>query len=164
LTEGVHRYFKHILGRPELLNRIGQNIIVFDYVRPTVMRQILERKVLRSIAAQVYDRWHMRVEFSSLVVDQLMEVMAKDISSGGRGVGNLAEHAIVNPLARAMFQLLGEGKSLDKLALLVTGVQFPNEANNDHRYDITCVTREVEDVAPNALAAPDAEAAAHAPA
>ena len=83
VIEGVHAYFKHILGRPELLNRIGQNIVVFDFVRPPVMRQILERKVLKSIQAQVWERWKLRVEFSPTVIDQLMEIGGTTWPPGG---------------------------------------------------------------------------------
>jgi hypothetical protein len=30
---GVENYFKHELGRPEILNRIGDNIVVFDFIK-----------------------------------------------------------------------------------------------------------------------------------
>jgi len=29
----IGRHFKLILNRPEILNRIGENIIVFDFIR-----------------------------------------------------------------------------------------------------------------------------------
>ena len=136
VTEGVQAYFKHILGRPELLNRIGQNIIVFDYIRPPVMRMILERKVLHSIQRQVKERWKLDVQFAPQVIDQLMEIGGGDVSVGGRGMGNLAEAAILNPLARAMFSLFSERESLEGKTLTITGV-IPPSATNDHRYDIT---------------------------
>ena len=98
---------------PELLNRIGQNIIVFDFIRPPVMRQIMERKVLTSIQNQVRERWQMQVEFAPEVVDQLMAIHGNDVSSGGRGMGNLAETAVLNPLARTMFELLRQGEMLE---------------------------------------------------
>ena len=136
VLEGVQAYFKHILGRPELLNRIGQNIIVFDFIRPPVMRMILERKVLRAIQAQVRERWKLDVQFSPAVIDQMMEIGGSDVSVGGRGMGNLAEIAILNPLARAMFRLLDEFGSLEGKTLTITGLIPPSTAN-DHRYEIT---------------------------
>jgi hypothetical protein len=30
----IERYFKTVLNRPEILNRIGDNIVVFDFIRP----------------------------------------------------------------------------------------------------------------------------------
>jgi hypothetical protein len=136
ILEGVQAYFKHILGRPELLNRIGQNIVVFDYVRPPVMRQILERKVLRSIQTQVRERWKLQVDFAPEVIDQLIEIGKGDVASGGRGMGNLAETAVLNPLARAMFTILSEHESLEGKSLLVTGI-IPPQSVNDYRYEIS---------------------------
>ena len=81
ITLGVQSYFKHYLGRPELLNRIGQNVVVFDFVRPHVMQLILENKVLPSIAQQIGERWGLQVEFSEEVIEQLMSVASGDPSS-----------------------------------------------------------------------------------
>ena len=106
MLDGVQGYFKHILGRPELLNRIGQNIVVFDFVREPVMRRIVERKVLPSIASQIRERWKISVKFEPKVVDQLMELGGGDVSSGGRGIGNVAEAAVLNPLGRALFEMM----------------------------------------------------------
>lgn len=136
VLEGVQAYFKHILGRPELLNRIGQNIIVFDFIRPPVMRQILERKVLRSIQQQVKERWKLDVQFSETVLDQMMNIGGNDVSVGGRGMGNLAEAAILNPLARVMFSLLDDHGTLEGKTLTITGI-IPPCAENNHRYEIT---------------------------
>jgi len=136
VLEGVQAYFKHILGRPELLNRIGQNIIVFDFIRPPVMRLILERKVLRSIQQQVKERWKLDVQFSDTVLDQMMEIGGNDVSVGGRGMGNLAEAAILNPLARVMFSLLDDTGTLEGKTLTITGI-IPPCAENNHRYEIT---------------------------
>ncbi len=135
ITLGVQSYFKHYLGRPELLNRIGQNVVVFDFVRPPVMRLILENKVLPSIANQIGDLWGLKVEFSEEVVDQLMSVASGDPSSGGRGVGNLAEAAILNPLSRAVFTFLEEGRALAGQVLKVKRISLPQE-NSGHVYDV----------------------------
>ena len=109
ILDGVGGYFKHILGRPELLNRIGQNIVVFDFVRAPVLRKILENKVLPSIALQVREGHGIEVKWESAVVDTLMELGGNDVASGGRGMGNLAEAAVLNPLARVIFETMDEG-------------------------------------------------------
>ncbi len=41
----IDRYFKLVLNRPEILNRIGENIIVFDFIREGVAVQIFEQMV-----------------------------------------------------------------------------------------------------------------------
>ena len=38
----IERQFKLEIGRPELLNRIGENIIVFDFIRSEIAEEILE--------------------------------------------------------------------------------------------------------------------------
>src|SRR3974377_1806851 len=32
----IERHFKTVLNRPEILNRIGDNIVVFDFIRPNI--------------------------------------------------------------------------------------------------------------------------------
>jgi energy-coupling factor transporter ATP-binding protein EcfA2 len=136
ILSGVHSYFKHILGRPELLNRIGQNIVVFDFIRAATMRQIVERKVLPSIAGQVRERWKADVQFEPQVVDQLMDLGGHDVASGGRGIGNVAEAAILNPLARALFQLLDQGEgALAGKTIVISGLTPPAEGN-EQRYEV----------------------------
>jgi len=135
ITLGVQSYFKHYLGRPELLNRIGQNIVVFDFVRPPVMRMILEKKVLPAIAHQIGDRWNLTVEFEEEVIEQLMVVASGDLSSGGRGVGNLAEAAILNPLSRVVFDFLGDGTDLANKTLRVQRISLPQDTES-HAYDV----------------------------
>src|SRR5260370_38420484 len=51
IRRGVTRYFKEELGRPELLNRIGDNIVVFNFIAPDIADQILA-KMLRSVVAR----------------------------------------------------------------------------------------------------------------
>jgi hypothetical protein len=108
ILDGVSSYFKHILGRPELLNRIGQNVVVFDFVRANTLRMILENKVLPSIASQVREGHGIEVRFEPQVVDRLMELGGNDVASGGRGMGNVAEAAVLNPLSRVLFAFLGQ--------------------------------------------------------
>ncbi|MDB5544830.1 MAG: ATP-dependent Clp protease ATP-binding subunit, partial [Hyphomicrobiales bacterium] len=41
----IAKHFKLILNRPEILNRFGENIIVFDFIRPAIGEQIFELMV-----------------------------------------------------------------------------------------------------------------------
>lgn len=135
VTEGVQSYFKHLLGRPELLNRIGQNVVVFDFIRPETMRQILEQKVLQSIRAQILERWKLNVEFTPQVIEQLVSIGGGDVASGGRGIGNLAESALLNPLARVIFQRKVDEQPIEGVTLLVTAI-VPPAKDNRYRYEI----------------------------
>ena len=140
VQNGVEDYFKHYLGRPELLNRIGQNIIIFDFIREPQMRLMLANKVLPSIARQVQAELSVDVRFAAEVTDQLIAFTAGDVSGGGRGVGNLAEMAVLNPLARTLFSLLAQGRELAGHALTVLRIIPPGESK-DHRYELECDVR-----------------------
>ncbi len=97
-------YFKYRLSRPEILNRIGDNIVVFGFITPEVARQIFDG-MLRNIAARVRAEHKLELRFADGVVDALRERCTADLSNGGRGIGNALESAFVNPLSRAMFAL-----------------------------------------------------------
>lgn len=145
VLDGVRTFFKVHLGRPELLNRIGQNIVVFDFVRPEVMREILDTKVIDSIRSIVAERWGLQVEFAPDVLDTLFEIGGSDTANGGRGIGNLAETALLNPLARRLYEMVSEHKFEDDAAvkawfegktLHVSQILLPEgEAG---RYDVVC--------------------------
>jgi hypothetical protein len=135
VQRGVEDYFKHYLGRPELLNRIGQNIIIFDFIREAQMRMILVDKVLPSIQKQVFSELGLHVEFAAEVADTLLRYCARDVSSGGRGVGNLAETAVLNPLARVIFGLLEQGLELPGKTLRFKHIIAPSESAR-HRYEL----------------------------
>ena len=40
VRSGIETCFKLVLNRPEILNRIGENIIVFDFIRDDIANQI----------------------------------------------------------------------------------------------------------------------------
>ena len=46
INKTIAEYFKYTLQRPEILNRIGENIIVFDYIRPDIAEEIFKRMLL----------------------------------------------------------------------------------------------------------------------
>lgn len=133
MLDGVTQYFKHFLGRPELLNRIGQNVVVFDFVRAKTLQMILENKVLPSIASQVREGHGIEVRFEPAVVARLMELGGGDVASGGRGMGNVAEAAVLNPLSRVLFSLLGTGEGGAQV-LVVEDILSPDD--DQGRYEL----------------------------
>jgi ATP-dependent Clp protease ATP-binding subunit ClpA len=97
----IDRYFKMVLNRPEILNRIGENIIVFDFIRPAVAIDIFDqmvRQVLQGVEQQGID-----VAIPGATLDRLRSRCLEDLSNGGRGIRNQVEAHLVNPLARALF-------------------------------------------------------------
>lgn len=121
LTEGVREHFQHLVQRPELLNRIGRNIVVFDIVRPEVMRLILE-KVLGAVRELARTRWGVALDLAPALVDRLHALASQDVESGGRGVGNLVEAAVLNPLSRLLFRVDGGVEGLRGRTLRLTSL------------------------------------------
>jgi hypothetical protein len=97
----IERHFKIVLNRPEILNRIGENIIVFDFIRPEVAIQIFHQMVDATLADLVHGSIH--VSMSDGAREQLATLCLEDLSNGGRGIRNQVERHLVNPLARALF-------------------------------------------------------------
>ncbi|EGD00100.1 ATPase [Burkholderia sp. TJI49] len=97
----IQRHFKLVLNRPEILNRIGENIIVFDFIREEVATEIFEQMVsavLDDIASQ-----GIVVELEAASKAALQSRCLGDLSNGGRGIRNQIEARLLNPLARALF-------------------------------------------------------------
>ena len=89
------------LGRPELLNRIGDNIVVFDFITAPVAQEILRRH-LDKVKERVVEQTRIRVSFSDEVMRDLDTIVthADRLVFGGRAVGSVVESRILNPLAR----------------------------------------------------------------
>jgi ATP-dependent Clp protease ATP-binding subunit ClpB len=102
VRERVERHFREVLNRPELLNRLGDNIVVFRYITPEVGERIFALSL-----ARVGDRLE-RLHGARLVVappayEALLQDAVSDLSLGGRGIGSRLETSLVNPLARRVF-------------------------------------------------------------
>ncbi len=102
VRSAIEDYFKLELGRPEILNRIGENIVVFDYIRPEAAKLILRSKVDK-IIANLREQKNIRVRIEDYAYRSLEEAATFDLSNGGRGIGNQVESLLVNPLSRWMF-------------------------------------------------------------
>ena len=102
VREEIQKYFKLQLNRPELLNRIGENIVVFDFIRKGVAEEIYA-KMVANILERLADAQQIRITLPEPVNASLKERCTSDLSLGGRGIGNQLEAWLVNPLARALF-------------------------------------------------------------
>lgn len=117
LLPALERFFKLELGRPEIYNRFGNNFVVFDFIRPDVMAQIVER-MLDAIRQELLEKRKIDLNFGP-VRDYLWHRATANLEQGGRGVGNMLETVLVNPLARKLF----EEQVADGTALTVTNIQ-----------------------------------------
>ena len=102
VREGIEHYFKLELGRPEILNRIGENIVVFDFIRESVAGEILDSQINRIINNLKMDKG-IKLVLSEQAHDTLLNAAIGNLDNGGRGIGNIVESMFINPLSRYMF-------------------------------------------------------------
>lgn len=102
VRDAIEDYFKLQLGRPEILNRIGENIIVFDYIRPNIAKEILMSQVNRIINDLSAEK-HIMLTISEKAMNVLSTQALGNLSNGGRGIGNVVENLLINPLSRYLF-------------------------------------------------------------
>ncbi|MBQ9589434.1 MAG: AAA family ATPase [Butyrivibrio sp.] len=98
----IEDYFKLELGRPEILNRIGENIVVFDFIRPDVAELIL-RSQIEKLTRNLEAEKRIKLTISDAAFAKLMEKTLDNLGNGGRGIGNIVESLLINPLSRYLF-------------------------------------------------------------
>ena len=103
LLATIKDYFKYTIQRPELLNRIGDNFIVFDFIREKAVEEILNLK-LNAIADNLEHEKSIKLEISAPFKEYLLNKAQGDLSNGGRGISNMVETYLVNPLAKVLIK------------------------------------------------------------
>lgn len=112
IREKVKEHFVEKLGRPELLNRLGENIVVFDLIRRGAAEEIVD-KMLNNLVEASRERLDMAFEVSAAAREQLIEYVCADgLAMGGRGIGNKIEEVLINPLGRQLMAMDPRPRSL----------------------------------------------------
>ena len=106
----------HKSWRPEFLNRIGNNIVVFDFIHEEQAEMILNKQ-LRQICDNLFEQRHIRFRITkdSSLYRKLLDACCANLEFGGRGVGNVVESDFITPLSRELS--LGKWKSGDTVIL-----------------------------------------------
>ncbi len=102
LRQAVADHFKLELGRPEILNRIGENIVIFDFIREEAGHAILRSQVDK-IIRRMEEQKGIRITVTDEAYQQLSNAALADLSNGGRGIGNQVEALLINPMSRWLF-------------------------------------------------------------
>ena len=103
IRSAIEDYFKLELGRPEILNRIGENIVVFDYIREEAGKAILKAQV-NKIVRRMQEQKQIEITIPEDAYQELSDAALRDLSNGGRGIGNQVEALLINPLSRWLFE------------------------------------------------------------
>jgi hypothetical protein len=102
IKAAITDHFTTVLNRPELLNRLGDNIVVFNFIGREAAEKIFSLQ-LANICRRVADEHRLKLALSPEVQQTLLEWCTRELDKGGRGIGMALESLFVNPLARALF-------------------------------------------------------------
>ncbi|GAA5071979.1 AAA family ATPase [Streptomyces similanensis] len=133
VKDNVKKHFDQVIGRPELMNRIGGNVVVFDFIADEVAERIFDLQV-GNIQRQLAQGHQLVLEIEDGARARLLEHCTRDKWNGGRGIGMVLETHLINPLARELFAAseLGPGTTV-----VVTDVR---QADNG-RVDVSVVLK-----------------------
>lgn len=123
LVAAVSEHFRMELNRPELMNRLGQNVVPFEFINPRSSKVIFEAVVQRVLNA-VREEHEVEVALTEEAYEKLMSICTFELNDGGRGIGNRIESSFINPLSRYLFRRDG----IDEL--LITDIE---ETENEVR-------------------------------
>ncbi len=91
--------------KPEVLNRIGNNIVVYDFIREEASKAIVNGQI-KKISARILKQNKIEISMSDECREFFHKKAAdpKVLEMGGRGIGNLMEEQFINPLAEFIFE------------------------------------------------------------
>lgn len=101
--------------RPEFINRIGQNIIVFDYIRERHAEAIL-KKQLDKVCRIIHEQNNISIVWKddSEFYKKMKQFCLINLQYGGRGIGNVVEHYFITPVGREIaFENIRSGERVE---------------------------------------------------
>lgn len=117
-VDAVRKHFVEELHRPELLNRIGNNIVAFNFINePDVFVNIAKSK-FQAVESFVHERYKAYLKFEDEQATFLAIAKKSGVQNGGRGMLNIMESAIIDPLSEYIFdraEMLGGRTIIIKL-------------------------------------------------
>lgn len=116
--QAVQGHFNDTLGRPELLNRFGDNIIVFDFINDPEIRSSIMSGKLSGIKEHLLEKFNLELVLEEKHVQKL--VGEGKVSHGGRGLINIIEQKLVNPMSLFIFEHLHQINH-KRLKIIVSG-------------------------------------------
>ena len=129
ILDGVRDHFHLELQRPELHNRLGENVVVFNYITDEVAKAILDG-MIENVTQTCLEDTSLTLELTDEAREQLTQYCTGEdvLENGGRGIGSKLEAVLVNPLARHIFdENLREGR------VVIQGFHFNEQ---DGAYEI----------------------------
>lgn len=110
IGKAVQDHFRFELKRPELMNRIGHNVVVFNFI-DRASQHLIFSTILKRVLAVAASEQQVDLRFTREALGELEDICTRDVFDGGRGIGNRLETHLINPLSRALFDY-GPGSAL----------------------------------------------------
>ena len=102
VLQEIRNHFNFVLGRPEILNRFGDNFVVFDFIKPPLDEQIVDLLISKLVrSARETKKLDLAIEPPAR--EKLVSLARGNLQHGGRGIRNVIDVALVNPLSRTLF-------------------------------------------------------------
>ena len=108
VINGIKAHFK-----PEVVNRIGNNIVVFDFIRDEVS-QLIVKSQIKKINENIEKIKKIKIVISPEILDYYYK-LAKEknvLEMGGRGIGNMIEEKYINELSDYIFNSRNENGNI----------------------------------------------------
>lgn len=114
IVEAVEQFFASI-DRPEIFNRLGQNIVVLGFIDRDLGKKILEQKVANIVEWTATEH---RVELDlGGVMGRLEDLALSNLQYGGRSIVKLLEVALIDPLSRLLFEQLTGRSTVERIVV-----------------------------------------------
>lgn len=130
-VEKVKEHFRDI-GRPELLHRINiENIIPFNFIKePEILKLIINSK-LQNLKDRLKEKFNIKDVFFEN--DSVIDILTNqhDKTSGGRGVLNILNSKVLEPLSEFLYNTNNKSEYNNKELVIK---QFKNTAEIDFEF------------------------------
>lgn len=130
VLKAIRDHFNFALGRPEILNRFGDNFVVFDFIRPPVDEEIVNLLLTKLAEAAKEDK-KIELVIELPVQEKLISLARENLQHGGRGIRNVIDAALINPLNRLLFDEEVEAGATVRLRDLID-----NGEDAPYRYEL----------------------------
>jgi ATP-dependent Clp protease ATP-binding subunit ClpB len=101
----VQHHFVHQMKRPELLNRIGDNIVPFNFITVPGFLANIARSKLAPLRRKLHEKYGIRhLAFKDETAAMEAIAATTEARMGGRGVLNQLSKHLIDPLAEFLFE------------------------------------------------------------
>ncbi len=109
IQQGVRQFFEQRIGRPEIMGRLANAVIAFDFIRDA--RPIVSNQVA-AIAKLLKDKHHFDLDVAPDVIDRIVSEYQQNHSSlilGVRGIRPYLDQYVITPLNLYVFEAAQSG-------------------------------------------------------